>query len=133
MTSRWTVARTVAVVATAAMATSGSAAWAAKGQVGALRSAASVSSPEGSLAPGIPLSPAQREAMRATLEARREAAASTGTGGPAIGADRTSRQTLEAADTEANSVRRNFRNSRAAQVSSTLAEPVAANDGTEVF
>jgi hypothetical protein len=134
MSSKWPVAGTIAVLVTAVMALSVSVASAAGGPAGVLSSTSDVVSPDGALAPAAPLSAAQRAAMERRLQARREGASSSrGVGNGRAGAGASSPQTVERADSEANSVTKNFRNTRAQAVSSTLAEPVAANDGVEVF
>jgi len=101
---------------------------------GALAGVASVISPEakGALTAAVPLTDADREAMIKRRDAIRDATSSRG-GGPASGVDRTSPATPEAAESEANKIGRNFRNTRATVVSSTLAEPSAANDAAEVL
>ncbi len=100
-----------------------------------INGATSMTSPDAKsdLAPARALSDAERAAMVKRRDAIREATSSKG-GGIARGQDRHSLATNEAAESEANLVRRNNRNTRASVVSSTLAEPAAANDGgTEVF
>lgn len=88
-------------------------------------------SPEALKAPAVELSVEQRENIIKSLQDMRDAMSPKG-GGAARGSSR-SPQTREAAESEGNFIKRNFRNTRAQAVSSTLAEPSAANDGTEVF
>lgn len=136
MISRSTLLKSLALLAPMALASgiSGTA-LGQEGAAGVLAGVASLEFPEAKealLAPAVPLSEAQREAMVKRRDAIREATSAKG-GGTAHGADHHSPVTALPAESEANRVGRNFRNTRAQVVSSTLAEPAAANDGAEVF
>lgn len=95
------------------------------------RSASSSIKPDGPAQAGLPMSDAGREALAKRVQDRREAAAARG-GGGAHGAG-SARETRIAADSEANFIKRNNKNTRASAVSNTIAEPSAANDSTEVL
>jgi hypothetical protein len=81
--------------------------------------------------PAPVLSDAQREDLVNRLQALRERTSSKG-GDPARGLSNAP-ETHEAAESEANRITRNRQNSRSRVVSSTLAEPAAANDSSEVL
>jgi hypothetical protein len=86
---------------------------------------------EAELAPAAPVSRAELERLNRRLEARREAASgNTGAGQPRGGSNTPETQIRDDSLSEANLVTRNTRNTRATAVSSTLAEPAAANDAT---
>jgi len=99
-----------------------------------LSAGSGVTNPESSVAPGAPQSAAERERAFKGVLANREAAARQVSGGQPRGGDNSAPTGLTDPDvSELPSVVRNSRNTRAQAVSSTLAEPAAANDGTEVM
>ena len=126
--------RSCALAATVALASTLSIPAAAQSG-GAIAGAVGAVSPDAAsdLAPAIQLTARQREAMQMRMQDRRDALAAGLSAGHPYGLDTSSHPTGLSAESEANSVGRNFRNTRAQVVSSTLAEPAAANDGVEVF
>ena len=132
----WTATTKLVLVASVALFSFGAVtAVAQTAPAGSIAGATSTTSPDAATdtsAPAIALSEEEMEAMLKRRDAIREATSSK-VGGTARGGDRLSRETREGAESEATSIRRNFRNTRAQAVSSTLAEPAAANDAAEVF
>jgi len=123
-----------ALVAAAFVSANSAPAEAQRASAGRVASVTETLAPEPAAARMTPLaalSDAEREAMIARRDAIRDATSSKG-GGVARGLSNAA-PTREAAESEANLITRNVRNTRAQAVSSTLAEPAAANDGAEVF
>ena len=82
--------------------------------------------------PAAPMSDAERARLKARLEAIREATSSNAGAGDPVGTS-DSPATRVGGASRANLVTINRKNTRSSAVSSTLAEPAAANDSTEVF
>ena len=113
-------------------------------QAHATETGATQADPEQDLVrPAQALAPNEVEALRLKILEKREATAdrvnNNPTGGPRAPKEERGTETTLAASTEVHGapnalvVGRNNRNSRASAVGSTLAEPVAANDGIHVF